>query len=235
MLPPPGLRSWLAACGVQEAQVPCVQSASESDPPPTLERRTARFAPTEIARRPVAAVRRAIGRVLAKLVEASKIDRRAVPAAGVGRQRGDAARSGPRPDARRPRAAALLPDQQGPVVAAGSQRGVRAGRAAQAGGRELLSGRRAEGGDRALDCSRFPRRSARARPASSRSIRRAGRRVHAGAVQRRVPERARAHRGAAARGRRARRRADAQDVSRRSAPTRFCRTTTTTATWRGWS
>ena len=44
-------------------------------------------------------------------------------------------------DAGGPRAAALLPDQQGSVVAARSRRGVRAGRAGQAGRRQLLSRR----------------------------------------------------------------------------------------------
>ena len=56
-----------------------------------------------------------------------------------------------RRDARRARAAALLPDQQGTVVAPRSQSAVRARRAGEAGGRQLLSGGRVEGGDRALD------------------------------------------------------------------------------------
>ena len=49
------------------------------------------------------------------------------------------------------RAPALLPDQQGAVVAARPQRGVRARRAGQAGRRQLLSRRRVEGRARALD------------------------------------------------------------------------------------
>ena len=51
---------------------------------------------------------------------------------------------------------------------------VRAGRAAQAGGGELLSGRRDQRRSSSAGFSRSPRRSAHARPGSSRSIRRAG-------------------------------------------------------------
>ena len=59
--------------------------------------------------------------------------------------------------------------------------------------------------------------------------------LHARPVQRRVSERAGARGRAAARGGRPRGRADAEGVSHEARATRSCRTTTTTATSRGWS
>ncbi len=71
---------------------------------------------------------------------------RALPSPGLVGQRRPARDAGP-PDGRVTRCrrhAALLPDQQGPVVAARSQQGVRARRAGEARRRQLLSRRRDE-------------------------------------------------------------------------------------------
>ena len=193
------------------AVVPLVALQQPAPPPmpdaQTIQKMAARFAPTEI------------GADLSKLSDdrsprareagrGVQDRRRAVPAPGVGRQRGDAARSGARSVADRARAAALLPDQQGPVVAARSQPGLRAGRAAQAGGGQLLSGGRVEGRDRALD-SVAARGGARARHRLLHRDPPRRQQLHAGALQRRIPGRAGARRGAAARGGAARDRADA--------------------------
>ena len=78
-------------------------------------------------------------------------DRRSLSAPGLGGQRADAARPRPRRDARRARTAELFPHQQGTVVAPGSQSAVRARRAGEAGGCQLLSGGSVEGRDRTLD------------------------------------------------------------------------------------
>ena len=63
----------------------------------------------------------------------------------------------------------------------------------------------------------------------------AGRQVHERAVQRRVSGRAGDHGGSAARRGERHASADAEEVPRRRAPTRCCRTITTRATSRGWS
>ena len=133
------------------------------------------------------------------------------------------------------RAAALLPDQQGTLVAARSQRAVRAGAPAKPAGANFYPPRRSEGGAREVDRSRCPTPSAPAPPGSSPSSAAAP-----AAASRSCPTASSIRtswrdRGAAARGRGAGRRADAEGLPRRSAPTRSCRTTTTTATWRGWS
>ena len=127
----------------------------------TLQKMAARFAPTEIGA-DLSKLSAADRRVLAKLVEASKIiDALFLRQVWAGNEAMllDLVRD---QSPARPRAAALLPDQQGPVVAARSQPGLRAGRAAEAGGGQLLSGRRVEGGARALD-SVAARGGARAR------------------------------------------------------------------------
>ena len=116
----------------------------------TLVRMTARFAPTEIGA-DLSKLSAADRRVARQAGRGGEDRRRVVPPAGVVGQRGDAARPGARRFARRPRAAALFPDQQGAVVAARSQPAVRPRRAAEAGGRQLLSGRRDESGTRTLD------------------------------------------------------------------------------------
>ncbi len=141
-------------------------------------------------------------------------DRRPLPAPGLGGQRGDAARSCPRRDARRARAPALFPDQQGTLVAPRSQSAVRARRAAEAGGSQLLSGGRVEGRDRTLD-SVAAGIGARARDRIlHRRSPRADGRLYARALQHGVPERAGAHCGLAARGRGTGHGADAEDVPR---------------------
>ena len=154
-----------------------------------LQRMAARFAPTEIG----ADLSKAVGRRSPRPRQARRgveDHRRAVPAAGLGRQRGDAARSRHGRDAGGSRAAALLPDQQGTVVAARSQRAVRPGRAGQARGRELLSGRRVEGGHRTLDAvAARGRARARHRLLHRHSPRPGGGFQHR-ALQRRVSERA---------------------------------------------
>ena len=92
---------------------------------------------------------------------------RAVHAPGVGGERGDAARSRARRDARRARAAALFPDQQGPVVAPRSQRG-RSCRVRRPSPRARISTRPARPRRRSSAGSRrCPRRSARAPTGSS--------------------------------------------------------------------
>ena len=126
--------------------------------------------------------------------------------------------------AARTRAPALLHDQQGPVVAARSQRAVHCRRAAEAaaGATSIRRARRRteveawmHGAARGRARRAPPgssRRSAAARTASSSRC----------PYSARVPGRDRARRGAAARGRGADDAADAQGVISRSAPPRFC-------------
>ena len=94
--------------------------------------------------------------------------RRAVPAPGLGGQRGDAPRPGARRLAARPRAAALLPDQQGAVVAPRSRTSRSfPGAPTKPEQAQLLSGGRDQGGGRGVDQDAAAARSARAPPGSS--------------------------------------------------------------------
>ena len=201
-----------------------------------LQQMAARFAPTEIGA-DLSKLSDADRRVLAKLVEASKIIDalflRQVWAGNDAMLLDLAAR----PVAGRARAAALLPDQQGAVVAARSQRAVRARRAGQAGRRELLSRRRDARPRSSAGSQSLPEAETRAR---HRLLHRRSAAAPDGAFtpvpysveyQGELARAAALLREAAA----LTDRADAQGVSRPSAPTRSCRTTTTTATSRGWS
>ena len=113
----------------------------------------------------------AVGRRPARAREAGRgveDHRRAVPAPGLGRQRGDAARPGARRDARRARAAALLPDQQG-TRGRGSITTSRSCPARRRSRRAPTSIRTARRRPRSsAGSSRCPKPSARAPPASSR-------------------------------------------------------------------
>src|SRR2546421_219282 len=103
-----------------------------------LQRMAARFAPTDIT---ADVSKLSAGRS----ARAGEIDRgvedrgRVVSASGLVRQWADADRPRGGPVAGRPRASALLPHQQGSVVAARSQSAVPAWSAGQAGRGELLS------------------------------------------------------------------------------------------------
>ena len=117
-----------------------------------LQRMAAQFRADRYHRRSVEAVGER-SRVLAKLVEASKImDALFLRQVWSGNEAMllDLVRERV---AGGPRAAALLPDQQGPWDRARSQPAVRRRRAAEAGGRQLLSGGREQGGARTLDRS----------------------------------------------------------------------------------
>ena len=215
----------------------------DQTPPPTAELRTmtARFAPADIGAD----------------MSALPADERAGAGASWSRPRGSwtacsSARSGrattpccsssarrrgaPSGRAARGRgAAALLPDQQGPVVAARPQPAPSSpGVPAEAGSRELLSGRRDQGRGRAMDRradrrgqgrrhrllhDHPPRRRRASRRCRTRSSTRASSRAPPRSCVRPRPRR---------RSRRSR-------SSSPPAPTRSCRTTTTPATWRGWS
>ncbi len=174
--------------------------------------------------------------VLAKLVEASKIiDALFLRQVWEGNDAMllDLARDETRG---RPRAAALLPDQQGSVVAARSQRAVRRRRAGQAGGREFLSGGASKAEIEKWIASLPAAERARATgffTVIRRGAGRRGSRIVPYSVE--YQNELAADCRAAARGRGADRRADARRRSSRSVPTRSCRTTTTTATSRGWS
>ena len=176
-----------------------------------LQKMTARFAPTEHQRRPVEAVgcRPTRPRQAGRGVESP---RRAVPAPGLGRQRSDAAGPRARHDAGRPRAPALLPDQQGPVVAARS-RPSRSCPARRRNPRARTSIRTAR---RKAELERWIQSLPEADRAKATgfftTIRRSGGTLQRGALQRRVSGRARARGGAAARGGGAGGRADAQDL-----------------------
>ena len=204
-------------------------------------RREAADAWPRASRRPTSTRRRleavaADRQVLAKLVEASKIIDalflRQVWAGNEAMLLDLVARR----DARGPRAAALLPDQQGSVVAARSQRAVRARRAGEAGGGELLS----RGRDRRRELERWIQSLPEAERARATGFFTVVRRGPTGGFalvpynveyQNELARAAALLREAAALAARA----DAEDVSRRSAPTRSSRTTTTTATSPGWS
>ena len=105
--------------------------AQPDDPMCSGSAMTARFAPVDLTA-DVSTLPANERQALAKLVEAAQGVRRALPATGVGRQRVDAVDARTRPVRPRPRPAALLSPQQGPVVAARSQRAVRARCAAEA-------------------------------------------------------------------------------------------------------
>ena len=79
---------------------------------------------------------------------------RAVPAPGVGRERGAAARPAARQDAARPGAPARVPAEQGAVAAPRRDRAVPARRRPEAARRQLLSGGRDQGRGRGLDARR---------------------------------------------------------------------------------
>ena len=139
----------------------------------TLQRMAARFAPTEISA-DLSKLSDTDRRVLAKLVEASKIvDGLFLRQAWAGNDamlRGSGARS----VARRARAPALLPDQQGTVVAPRPQRGrsCRARRRSRPAPTTIRKAPRRRTSSAGFSRCRKP--SGPARPASSRSIRRAG-------------------------------------------------------------
>ena len=140
--------------------------------------------------------------------------------------------------AARPRAAALLPPQQGPVVASRSQRARSSpGVPPRSRRGQLLSGGRHEGRSGDVDGDAAGRRARAARPGSSRRSAAAlqAAKPFARAVQPRIPGRAGRGRAPAARGRGADDAADAEERSSTRAPTRSSPTTTTRATSRGWS
>ena len=190
-LPPPGGDRPGGFVRAQEATVPAPHRPSRRPRPASaLERRTARFAPTDIGA-DLSRCRPPIGAVLAKLVEASKIiDALFLRQVWAGNEamlldlvRDEHAEG-------RARLHYFLINK-GPWSRLDHNAAVRAGRAAEAGGRQLLPGGRDQGGDRALDgvAARTP--SARGPPASSPSCAAtpAGGLI-ARAVQPRVPERA---------------------------------------------
>ena len=124
-----------------------------------LKTMTARFAPVDLSA-DVSNLPANERQALAQARRSGEGDGCAVPAPGLGRQRDDAARSAAGHLGARPRAAALLSAQQGPVVAPRSQRAVHSRRAGEAGAGELLSGGRDEGGGRGSGSRRCPARSA---------------------------------------------------------------------------
>ena len=131
-----------------------------------LQKMTARFAPVDIgADISGAAAGRAAG---AGAPDRSGADHgRALPAPGLGRQRGAADGPRRRRERARPGAAAQLPDQQGPLVAPRPRRRVRPGRARQTRRRQLLSRRRDEGRPREVARLALGRRPRRRDSASS--------------------------------------------------------------------
>ncbi len=164
----------------------------------SAEAMSARFAPTEIGA-DVSKLSAVDRRVLAKLIEASKIiDALFLRQVWVDNEsmllnlvRDET--SG------RARAAALLPDQQRSLVADRWEPDLRAWGARQARRCEFLSVRRIEGGARALDAvAAGERPDAGDRILHARQAERR-RRLRAGAVQRRIPERARPRGGPSAR------------------------------------
>ena len=186
-------------------------------------RRSARFAPVDIARRRRrAAAERA--QALAKLVQRPRAHGRSVPAAGLGRQPGAAAAAS-RPTGR-PKAAAelaLLPHEQGTVVAARSRRSRSCGRSACRRSRRRRNFYPADATKEEVETwfdIAEGRRARRRRPASSPSIRRgAGRRASRRCP---IPSSTRTSSSAAALLREAAAltdAADAQEVPRSCAPT----------------
>ena len=138
-----------------------------------LQKMTARFAPADIGA-DVSALPSNERDALARLIEACRImDALFLRQVWAGNDAmlQDLARWRPRRSGRARHvsrgAAALLPDQQGPVGPAGSQRAVRPGRAAEAGGRELLSRGRHEGGGREVARVAVGRSEGARRPDSS--------------------------------------------------------------------
>ncbi len=143
-------------------------------------------------------------------------DRRDLPASGLGRERGDADAARGRSVAARPRAAELLPAEQGRLVAHRSEQAVPARRPrGEARRGQLLSRRRHEGRGRALDCRPAGRRAREGhRLLHDDSPRGAGlgAAVRPRAVQPRISGRARPGRRAVARSRGAHDAADAQGL-----------------------
>ena len=179
-----------------------------------LQKMTARFAPTEITA-DLSTLSATDRQVLAKLVQASKIlDALFLRQVWAGNEPMllDLVRDQTRRGARAP---ALLSDEQGTVVAARSQRAVRARRAGQAGGREFLSGRAPRRPSSNAGLPVVAERRARARATGFFTVDPSCHRrdVQRRALQRGVPERAGPGGDAPARGCRDRHRADAQGVS----------------------
>ncbi len=109
-----------------------------------LEAQIRRFAPVDITA-DVSALPDSERQSLAEMLRRRASDRRTVPRAGLGRQHDGADSAGGRPHAGGPGAAALLPDQQRPMVAPRQERVVprsRRRRAREAGTGQLLPGRR---------------------------------------------------------------------------------------------
>ena len=202
--PPAALRGGLAllALGIVVTAV-CSAAPPAAGPAPDeaqLRAMTARFAPVDIGA-DVSSLPEGERRALAKLVEAARVmDALFLRQVWAGNEALLLELLDDRSPLGQARLA-LLPDQQGPVVAARPRRAVRPRRAGQAGGRQLLPGGRDEGRGRGVDEGACPRRSATPRTGFFTTIRRgAGRQARRRALQRRVPGRARARGGAAARG-----------------------------------
>ncbi len=196
---------------------------------------TARFAPVDLTA-DISSLPGSERQALKRLVEAAEDPRRPVPAPGVGRQRDDAARPGSA--TRRPWAgpgctisSSTRGRGRGSTTTSRSSPARRRSRRRPTSTRPAPPRKTSRPGSR-----RCPRRSAARATGFFTTIRRgAGRPVPGGAVQPRVPGRARAGGRAAARGGSADDAADAENLSSRSARRLSSPTTTTRATSPGWS
>ena len=230
----------VTACS-REATQPAVPTQTTTAPvadseTKKLETMAARFAPVDLTA-DVSKLPANERQALAKLVEAAKvIDALFLRQVWAGNETMllDLVRD---ELAARTRAPALLPDQQGAVVAARSQRGVRRRRAAEARAGQLLSGRRDEGRGRSVD-EVAARRRERARATGFFTTIRRGPdgKFIAVPYSARIPGRDRAASAALLREAAALDdAADAQELPREARRGVRSATTTTTATSPGWS